>query len=54
MVLMAVCWCMQRAKEGFMEKMNPKGIWQKRWFILHLKHLYYFDEPNVRLYICVE
>lgn len=34
------------AREGFLFKKNPKGLWQKRWFILHLRSLFYFEEPD--------
>jgi len=34
------------AREGFLYKRNPKDVWQKRWFIVHHRFLYYFESPS--------
>jgi Arf-GAP with dual PH domain-containing protein len=36
----------EQVKEGAMSKLNPKGAWQKRWFILHRRRLYWFKAGN--------
>jgi hypothetical protein len=34
----------ERARQGWLQKANEKGKWQKRWFVLHHRHLYWFAE----------
>lgn len=34
----------ERAREGELLKLNPKNVWQKRWFVLHRRKLLYFKD----------
>lgn len=34
------------AREGWLWKKNPKDVWQKRFFILHGRFLYYFESAD--------
>lgn len=36
----------ESACTGYLMKMNVKNVWQKRWFILHQHHLYYFKDSS--------
>lgn len=37
------------ALEGFLWKQNPKGVWQKRWFVLLGRYLYWYKSPDVSI-----
>lgn len=36
----------ESACTGYLMKMNVKNVWQRRWFILHQHHLYYFKDSS--------
>jgi len=42
----AIFFMPERAREGFLLKANQKQNWQKRYFILHQRLLYYFKDPS--------
>jgi len=46
----------EKVKEGFLTKTNRKNVWQKRWFVLLGRYLYYFksqDAPTPKGHIDV-
>jgi len=36
----------EKPKEGFLWKANRSKVWQKRYFVLHGRYLYYFKSPS--------
>ena len=43
---LAVSTMPEKPKEGYLWKANKKGVWQKRFTMLHGRFLYYFKSPS--------